>query len=104
MSKDLPSCLPSVPFRGRPIMEREVLVRLQDPVSTMRNRVSKFWQVVGKHFARQIAFRLEMNVLLKLRMCLSAFIRLMLIGSKMELQTLLVSTVHISTLPNMMNM
>ncbi|KAL7191028.1 hypothetical protein ACSBR2_023159 [Camellia fascicularis] len=71
---ELPSCLPLVTFRGRPIMERKYLDCGQS--STMRNRVSKFCQVVGKHFARQIAFRLEMNVLLKLRMCRSAFMKL----------------------------
>lgn len=32
---ELPSCLPSVSFRGRPIMERKVLVRLRDPVSRL---------------------------------------------------------------------
>ncbi|XP_028072774.1 purple acid phosphatase 2-like [Camellia sinensis] len=32
---ELPSCLPSVSFRGRPIMERKVLVCLQDPVSRL---------------------------------------------------------------------
>ncbi|KAI8018215.1 B3 domain-containing protein Os01g0905400 [Camellia lanceoleosa] len=32
---ELPSCLPSVSFRGRPIMERKVLVRLRDPLSRL---------------------------------------------------------------------
>ncbi|THG13222.1 hypothetical protein TEA_008608 [Camellia sinensis var. sinensis] len=32
---ELPSCLPSVSFRGRPIMERKVLVRPRDPVSRL---------------------------------------------------------------------
>ncbi|GMP34036.1 hypothetical protein CsSME_00007085 [Camellia sinensis var. sinensis] len=32
---ELPNCLPSVSFRGRPIMERKVLVRLRDPVSRL---------------------------------------------------------------------
>ncbi|CAL5374219.1 unnamed protein product [Camellia sinensis] len=33
--KQLPSCLPSVSFRGQPIMERKVLVRPRDPVSRL---------------------------------------------------------------------
>ncbi|CAL5376074.1 unnamed protein product [Camellia sinensis] len=32
---ELPSCLPSVSFRGQPIMERKVLVRLRDPISRL---------------------------------------------------------------------
>ncbi|CAL5376076.1 unnamed protein product [Camellia sinensis] len=32
---ELPSCLPSVSFRGRPIMEMKVLVRPRDPVSRL---------------------------------------------------------------------